>query len=249
MIILVTGASAGIGEKTVLKYAAQGHKVIACARRVEPLLSLQSKFPECILPLALDVSHYSEVEFFYNQLPSSWKPIDILVNNAGLALGLEPTQTSNIADWDKVIDVNNKGLLYMTHTVLPHMLKAGKGHIINIGSVAGSWPYYGGNVYGASKAFVKQFSLNLRTDLFGTPIRVTNIEPGLVSNTEFSFVRFKGDTEKSESVYKNKEALLPEDIAESIYWVSMLPTHVNINSLEIMPTSQSFAGLKVSDLS
>lgn len=245
MIVLVTGASAGIGEKTVIKFASLGHKVIAIARRVEPLLKLKEQFPEFILPLVLDVTDRKSVEALPQNLPQAWQDLDILVNNAGLARGVDLAQNANLSDWEEVIDTNNKGLVYMTRTLLPAMIKRNHGHIINIGSIAGSWPYKGGNVYGASKAFVKQFSLNLRTDLHGTALRVTNIEPGLVGETEFSYVRFKGDENKAKEVYNGTQALTPEDIAESIYWAGTQPKHVNINSIEIMPVTQTYAGLIV----
>ncbi len=245
MIVLVTGASAGIGEKTVIKFASLGHKVIAIARRVEPLLKLKEQFPEFILPLVLDVTDRKSVEVLPQNLPQAWQDIDILVNNAGLARGVDLAQDADLSDWEEVIDTNNKGLVYMTRTLLPSMLKRNHGHIINIGSIAGSWPYKGGNVYGASKAFVRQFSLNLRTDLHGTALRVTNIEPGLVGETEFSYVRFRGDENKAQELYKNTQALTPEDIAESIYWASAQPKHVNVNSIEIMPVAQTYAGLIV----
>lgn len=173
------------------------------------------------------------------------KKIDVLVNNAGLALGLDSAETANTDDWDIMIDTNVKGLVHMTRAILPGMVAANHGHIINIGSIAANWPYKGGNVYGATKAFVKQFSLNLRADLQGKKIRVTDIEPGLVSGTEFSYVRFKGDAEKVSETYKGTNALTAEDIAEAVLWVSTLPEHVNINILEMMPVCQSFAGLSI----
>ncbi|MCO5114521.1 MAG: SDR family NAD(P)-dependent oxidoreductase, partial [Bdellovibrionaceae bacterium] len=192
-----------------------------------------------------DVTDRKSVEVLPQNLPQAWQDIDILVNNAGLARGVDLAQDADLSDWEEVIDTNNKGLVYMTRTLLPSMLKRNHGHIINIGSIAGSWPYKGGNVYGASKAFVRQFSLNLRTDLHGTALRVTNIEPGLVGETEFSYVRFRGDENKAQELYKNTQALTPEDIAESIYWASAQPKHVNVNSIEIMPVAQTYAGLIV----
>ncbi|HBT13091.1 MAG TPA: NADP-dependent 3-hydroxy acid dehydrogenase, partial [Erwinia persicina] len=170
---------------------------------------------------------------------------DILVNNAGLALGIEPAQRASLEDWEDMIDTNNKGLVYMTRALLPAMVERNVGHIINIGSIAGSWPYPGGNVYGATKAFVRQFSFNLRTDLHGTALRVTDIEPGLVGGTEFSNVRFKGDDSRADSVYDGTEPLTPEDVTEAVWWVATLPKHVNISALEMMPVGQSQAGLRV----
>lgn len=168
-----------------------------------------------------------------------------MVNNAGLALGLEPAHKANIDDWDTMIDTNAKGLVNMTRAILPDMVERNVGHIINIGSTAANWPYAGGNVYGATKAFVKQFSLGLRADLHGTRVRVSDIEPGLVGGTEFSNVRFKGDNERVGKTYENANALSAVDIAEAVYWVATLPAHVNINTIEMMPVSQSFAPLSV----
>lgn len=246
VIVLITGATAGFGLSFAKRFIDQGHKVIATGRRKERLEALQKQYPDSLYPLVLDITDRGQVETIFTKLPKEWHNIDVLINNAGLALGLELSQNADLSDWETVIDTNNKGLLYMTRTILPQMLKQKRGHIINIGSVAGSWPYQGGNVYGASKAFVKQFSLNLRTDLHGTPIRVTNIEPGIVKDTEFSYVRFHGDEEKVKQTYAGTNALKPEDIAESVYWVATLPAHMNINSMEIMPVSQSFAGLMIS---
>ena len=192
-----------------------------------------------------DVSDEDAVNAMVAKIKAEVGSVDILVNNAGLALGLEPAHRASVEDWEDMIDTNNKGLVYMTRAVLPGMVERNRGHIINIGSTAGSWPYAGGNVYGATKAFVRQFSLNLRTDLHGTAVRVTDIEPGLVGGTEFSNVRFKGDDAKAEKAYENTQALTPEDVTEAVWWVATLPKHVNINTLEMMPVSQSFAGLSV----
>jgi 3-hydroxy acid dehydrogenase/malonic semialdehyde reductase len=167
------------------------------------------------------------------------------VNNAGLALGLEPAHRADLDDWERMVDTNIKGVMYMTRAILPGMVERNRGHIINIGSTAGTWPYAGGNTYGGTKAFVRQFSLNLRADLTGTRVRVTDVEPGLVSGTEFSQVRFHGDEEKAEKVYQNTEPLTAEDVADTVHWVATRPEHVNINSVELMPVYQSFAGLSV----
>ncbi len=245
MIILVTGATAGFGETITARFIDAGHKVIATGRRTERLEQLKEKYGDNVLPLQLDVRDRAAIEQAISTLPAEWKAIDILVNNAGLALGLEPAQSANADDWETMIDTNAKGLVLMTRAVLPGMVERNKGHVINIGSTAGSWPYQGGNVYGATKAFVRQFSLNLRTDLQGTAVRVTNIEPGLVGGTEFSNVRFKGDDGKASSVYDGTQALTPEDVTEAVFWVSALPAHVNINTLEMMPVSQTYGGLKV----
>jgi len=245
MIILVTGATAGFGESITRRFVQQGHKVIATGRRLERLQELKDELGESIITLQLDVRNRAAIEQAMEQLPAEWRNIDILVNNAGLALGMEPAHKADADDWETMIDTNNKGLVYMTRAVLPGMVERNRGHIINIGSTAGNWPYAGGNVYGATKAFVRQFSLNLRADLHKTAIRVTDIEPGLVGGTEFSNVRFKGDDGKVEKTYENANALTPEDVTEAVWWVATLPKHVNINTLEMMPVSQSFAGLSV----
>lgn len=245
MIVLITGATAGFGEAFARKFIENGHTVIGTGRRIERLAKLQKEFGSKFFPLALDMTDSPAVDNVINSLPESLREIDVLVNNAGLALGLEPAHKASLEDWEDMIDTNNKGLVYMTRAVLPGMVERNRGHIINIGSVAGAWPYAGGNVYGATKAFVRQFSLNLRTDLHGTALRVTDIEPGLVGGTEFSNVRFKGDDAKAEKAYENTQALTPEDVTEAVWWVATLPKHVNINTLELMPVSQTFAGLNV----
>lgn len=245
MIILVTGATAGFGESITRRFVANGHKVIATGRRQDRLQTLKDELGDNILTVQLDVRNRAAIEEMMEGLPAHWRDIDILVNNAGLALGLEPAHKASVEDWENMIDTNNKGLIYMTRAVLPGMVGRNRGHIINIGSTAGSWPYAGGNVYGATKAFVRQFSLNLRTDLHGTAVRVTDIEPGLVGGTEFSSVRFKGDEEKAGKAYENTLALTPEDVTEAVWWVATLPPHVNINTLEMMPVSQSYAGLSI----
>jgi len=245
MIVFVTGATAGFGQSITRRFIAQGHKVIATGRRQERLDALQQEFGESIYTLVLDVRDRAGIDAAIASLPAEWRNIDILVNNAGLALGIEPAQRASLEDWEDMIDTNNKGLVYMTRALLPAMVERNVGHIINIGSIAGSWPYPGGNVYGATKAFVRQFSFNLRTDLHGTALRVTDIEPGLVGGTEFSNVRFKGDDNRAGSVYDGTEPLTPEDVTEAVWWVATLPKHVNISALEMMPVGQSQAGLRV----
>ncbi|MCU5772420.1 bifunctional NADP-dependent 3-hydroxy acid dehydrogenase/3-hydroxypropionate dehydrogenase YdfG [Erwiniaceae bacterium BAC15a-03b] len=245
MIIFVTGATAGFGQSITRRFIADGHKVIATGRRVERLQALKDELGDNLFTLQLDVRDRAGIETALAGLPAEWRNIDILVNNAGLALGIEPAHKANLDDWEDMIDTNNKGLVYMTRALLPAMVERNIGHIINIGSIAGSWPYAGGNVYGATKAFVRQFSLNLRTDLHGTALRVTDIEPGLVGGTEFSNVRFKGDDDKAGKVYDGTTALTAEDVTEAVHWVANLPKHVNINTLEMMPVSQTLAGLKV----
>lgn len=245
MIVFVTGATAGFGQSITRRFIAQGHKVIATGRRQERLDALKQEFGDSIYTLVLDVRDRDGINTQLASLPAEWRDIDILVNNAGLALGIEPAQRASLEDWEDMIDTNNKGLVYMTRALLPAMVARNVGHIINIGSIAGSWPYPGGNVYGATKAFVRQFSFNLRTDLHGTALRVTDIEPGLVGGTEFSNVRFKGDDSRADSVYDGTEPLTPEDVTEAIWWVATLPKHVNISALEMMPVGQSQAGLRV----
>ncbi|EPF17048.1 NADP-dependent 3-hydroxy acid dehydrogenase YdfG [Cedecea davisae] len=245
MIVLVTGATAGFGESITRRFIKNGHKVIATGRRQERLIELKEELGDNLMTLQLDVRNRAAIEEALASLPGAWQQIDILVNNAGLALGMEPAHKANVDDWETMIDTNNKGLVYMTRAVLPGMVERNRGHIINIGSTAGSWPYAGGNVYGATKAFVRQFSLNLRTDLHKTAVRVTDIEPGMVGGTEFSNVRFKGDDDMAGKTYENANALTPEDVTEAVWWVATLPKHVNINTLEMMPVSQSFAGLSI----
>ncbi|CAG75155.1 probable oxidoreductase [Pectobacterium atrosepticum SCRI1043] len=245
MIIFVTGATAGFGESITRKFISAGHKVIATGRRQERLDALKAELGDALYPLKLDVRDRQAIEQAVASLPAEWRAIDVLVNNAGLALGLEPAHKASVDDWENMIDTNNKGLVFMTRALLPDMVDRNIGHVINIGSTAGNWPYAGGNVYGASKAFVQQFSLGLRADLSGTRVRVTNIEPGLVGGTEFSAVRFKGNDDKVSKTYDNTTPLTAEDVSEAVFWVATLPAHVNINTLEMMPVSQSFAGLSV----
>ena len=240
MIVLVTGATAGFGECITRRFIENGHKVIATGRRQERLQELKEELGDRLYTAQLDVRNRASIEEMLDALPAEWRDIDVLVNNAGLALGLEPAHKASVEDWENMIDTNNKGLVYMTRAVLPGMVERNRGHIINIGSTAGSWPYAGGNVYGATKAFVRQFSLNLRTDLHGTAIRVTDIEPGLVGGTEFSNVRFKGDDDRANKLYQGAHAIKPEDIANTVSWIAGQPEHVNINRIEIMPVSQSF---------
>lgn len=240
-IALVTGASAGFGKAIAEKLVSDGYRVIASARRLEKLQSLQAQLGEQnVYPLQMDISQTQAIDEALASLPKEWREIDILVNNAGLALGLDKAYEADFSDWLTMINTNIVGLTYLTRQILPDMVKRNTGMIINLGSTAGTFPYPGANVYGASKAFVKQFSLNLRADLAGTKIRVTNIEPGLCEGTEFSNVRFKGDDERAEKLYDGAHAIKPEDIANTVSWVASQPSHVNINRIEIMPVSQSF---------
>ncbi|TLD85367.1 SDR family oxidoreductase [Helicobacter sp. MIT 11-5569] len=243
MIVLITGASSGFGRAIAKKFGENGHKVIALARRKERLESLQREIPQCeILPC--DICDKVALKNSLASLPKEFQSIDVLVNNAGLALGIEPAQICDFDDWERMIAVNISALSFLTHLILPQMVERKSGHIITLGSIAGKYPYPGGNVYGATKAFVRQFALGLRADLAGTNVRVSDIEPGL-AESEFSLVRFKGDEERAKALYKGSNALQPQDIAEAVYWVSTLPKHVNINTLEMMPTTQSFSALSV----
>jgi 3-hydroxy acid dehydrogenase/malonic semialdehyde reductase len=239
--LLITGATSGFGEACARRFAEDGWGLILVGRRKSRLSALQEKLSgkTSLHILGLDVRHQEAVMSGLTQLPEKFSKIDVLINNAGLALGLEPAPESDMSDWNTMVDTNIKGLMYCTRAVLPGMVERNRGHIVNIGSVAGDWPYPGGNVYGATKAFVKQFSRNLRADLFGTGIRVTNIEPGL-AETEFSVIRFKGDAEKASKVYEGTQPITAEDIAEMIHWVVGLPAHININRLEIMPVCQTW---------
>ena len=245
MIVFVTGASAGFGAAIARKFVQAGHRVIATARRQDRLEALAAELGDALLPLELDVRDRAAVEALPAALPPEFAAVDVLVNNAGLALGLEPAQRASLDDWQTMIDTNCTGLVQVTRALLPGMVERNRGHVFNLGSVAGSWPYAGGNVYGATKAFVRQFSLNLRADLAGTALRVTDVEPGLCGGTEFSNVRFHGDDEKAAKVYQDVQALTADDIADTIHWIATRPAHVNVNTIELMPVAQSFAGLTI----
>jgi 3-hydroxy acid dehydrogenase / malonic semialdehyde reductase len=242
--VFVTGASSGFGAAVARRFAADGARVIAAARRADRLTSLVSELGPQVHPLTLDVRDRSGVAAAVAGLPEEFGAVDLLVNNAGLALGLGPAQDADLDDWDQMIDTNCKGLVYCTRAILPGMVARGRGHVINLGSVAGAYPYPGGNVYGGSKAFVHQFSLNLRSDLHGTGVRVTCVEPGM-ADTEFSLVRFSGDQAKADNVYAGMQPMTADDIAESIHWAATMPQHVNVNTIELMATAQSFAPFQV----
>jgi len=245
-LVIITGASSGFGLASAKKFAANGWLVIAAARREDILKKLQQELGEehCKIH-SLDVTSEESIASFVAFVKALNSNIDVLVNNAGLALGLSPAHQADLSDWQTMIETNIMGLARMTRAILPLMVEQKTGHIVNLGSIAGSYPYPGANVYGATKAFVEQFSLNLRADLGGTGVRVTNIEPGL-AHTEFSEVRFHGNKDKADQIYDGVEPLLGDDIAESIYWCANLPQHVNINRLEIMPTCQAFSPLSIS---
>ncbi len=243
--ILITGATAGFGAAFARRFIRDGHRVIATGRRVERLQGLAAELGENLLPLALDVTDKQAIAAFPAALPEGWTQIDVLVNNAGLALGLSPAWQADLEDWDTMIATNVTGLVHMTRAILPQMVARNDGIILNLGSVAGVYPYPGGHVYGGTKAFVQQFSLNLRADLVGRNIRVTDIEPGMAGGSEFSLVRFSGDQSRAESVYQGITPLNPDDIAETAAWLISLPQHMNINRIEMMPTCQANAAFAV----
>lgn len=245
MIVFVTGATAGFGRAIAERFIAEGAKVIASGRRAERLAELAEALGPNLLPLELDVRDAAAVQAAVDGLPEAFAAVDVLVNNAGLALGLEPADRALLDDWDTMIDTNVRGLVYVTRALLPGMVARGRGHVVNMGSIAATYPYPGGNVYGATKAFVRQFSLNLRADLVGRGVRVTDIEPGLCGGTEFSTVRFHGDADRAAAVYEGVQPLTAEDVAEAVRWVATLPAHVNINTLEMMPTCQAAGPLAI----
>jgi 3-hydroxy acid dehydrogenase/malonic semialdehyde reductase len=242
--VFVTGASSGFGAAIARRFAAAGARVVAAARRADRLRDLAAELGPRVLPVTLDVRDRAAVAEVAGGLPAGFAEIDVLVNNAGAALGLAPAQDADTGDWEQMIDTNCKGLAYCTRAVLPGMVARRRGHVVNLGSVAGTYPYPGGNAYGGSKAFVHQFSLNLRSDLHGTGVRVTCVEPGM-ADTEFSLVRFGGDQAKADAVYAGMHPLTGDDIAEAVYWAATLPPHVNVNTIELMPVAQSFAPFQV----
>jgi NADP-dependent 3-hydroxy acid dehydrogenase YdfG len=239
--IFITGASAGFGAACARAFATGGNRLILTARRIDPLLKLQEELSANseILIIPLDVRDREAVQRGIEGLPERFRAIDILINNAGLALGLEPAHQTDPDDWDTMVDTNIKGVMYCTRFVLPGMVERNNGHIVNISSTAGAWPYPGGNVYGGTKAFVTQFSRNLRCDLLGTRVRVSCIQPGM-AETEFSKVRFKGNDQQAAGVYQGTEPLTAEDIAATVQWVTSQPPHVNVNTLELMSIDQTW---------
>lgn len=243
--VMITGASSGFGAETARLFAKKQYKLILLARRLDRLEEIQKEYANVAMHLiSVDVRKRESLFRALSEIPKGFNEIDVLVNSAGLALGLEPADEVDIDDWETMIDTNIKGLIYCCRQLLPMMVSRGQGQIINIGSTAGNWPYPGGNVYGATKAFVKQFSNNLRADLLEKNIRVTNIEPGL-AETEFSIVRFKGDQKKADNVYTGMNPLTGQDIADIVSWVVERPAHVNVNSIEVMPSCQAWGALKV----
>lgn len=245
MIILITGATAGFGAEMARKFVHHGHQVIAAGRRKDRLDTLAAELGPALLPVVMDVTSKASITDTLAALPQDWQAIDVLINNAGLALGIEPAHLASLEDWETMIETNCKGLVSMTRLVLPGMVERGRGLVINLGSIAGAYPYPGGNAYGATKAFVDQFTLNLRADLVGTGVRATNIAPGLCGGTEFSNVRLKGNDAAAAKVYEGTVPLTAADIADTAYWIATLPPHVNINYIEMMPTCQGFSPLTI----
>ncbi|WP_019408637.1 SDR family oxidoreductase [Pseudomonas psychrophila] len=245
--VFITGATSGFGEACARRFAAAGWSLVLTGRRQERLHSLADELSARVevLPLVLDVRDRAAMQYAIEQLPPSFSTLRGLINNAGLALGTTPAPQCSLDDWETMVDTNIKGLLFSTRLLLARLIAYGAGAgIVNLGSIAGNWPYPGSHVYGASKAFVRQFSLNLRCDLQGTGVRVTNLEPGLCES-EFSRVRFAGDQAKYDSVYAGAQAVQPADIAETIFWILNQPKHININSLELMPVSQSWSNFAI----
>ena len=243
-VILITGATSGIGRAAARRFAGAGWKVIATGRRQERLDELVAELgADVVHPLVFDIRDEAAIDAALDALPAGFRDIDVLINNAGLALGTAAAQDADLDQWRQMIDTNITGLVTITRRLLPRLI-ARKGAILNISSVAATYPYKGGNAYGGTKAFVRQFSLGLRADLHGTGVRVTSIEPGM-TETEFTLVRTGGDQGASDALYDGATPMTGEDIAETLFWVASLPAHLNINALELMPVSQSFAGFQV----
>ena len=238
-VVFITGATAGFGLATARRFVNDGTRVVATGRRGDRLQALREELGDLVLPVELDVRDRAAVERVAATLPAPFDAVDVVVNNAGLALGMEGAQNASLDEWEAMIDTNVKGLMYVTRALLTGMVARDRGHIVNLGSTAAEFPYPGGNVYGGTKAFVYQFSLNLRADLLGTQIRVTDIEPGLCGGTEFSGVRFRGDEAKAAAVYDGTTPLTADDVADTIHWVATRPAHVNINSVQMMPVCQA----------
>ena len=240
---LITGATSGFGRATAQRFAAEGWNVIATGRRADRLQALHDSLGECVHTLAFDMRDGDAMQAALATLPDDFRNVDLLVNNAGLALGTAPAQGADLDQWRQMIDTNITSLVTLTHALLPGLIER-RGAIVNISSIAATYPYTGGNVYGATKAFVSQFSLGLRSDLHGTGVRVTSIEPGL-AETEFTLVRTSGNQSASDQLYAGAQPITDADIADTIWWVANLPPHLNINRLEVMPVSQSFAGFQI----
>lgn len=238
-VVFITGATSGFGAAAARRYVAAGGKVIATGRRGDRLADLQRELgaDNCHV-IELDVRDRAAMEKAVTAIPAPFDAINIVLANAGLALGLQPAAEADLDDWQTMIDTNVSGLVYTVRLLLPGMIERGGGHVVTLGSVAGEYAYPGGSVYAASKAFVKHFALAIRSDLQGKNVRVTDIEPGL-TETEFSVVRFKGDEQKAGNVYQGTRAMNADDIAESIFWATSLPAHVNVNKIQLMATTQA----------
>ncbi len=242
--LLVTGATAGFGAAILERFVSNGWRAVATGRRAERLQALVARHgADRVHAAAFDIRDGDAMQAALDAIPAPFRGVDLLVNNAGLALGTAPAQRADLAQWRQMIDTNVTALATMTYKLLPKLIER-RGAVVNISSIAGSYPYPGGNVYGATKAFVTQFSLNLRSDLHGTGVRVTSIEPGL-AETEFTLVRTGGDRGASDALYAGAHPITADDIAESTWWVANLPPHLNVNRLEVMPVSQSLAGLQI----
>ncbi|WP_127090720.1 SDR family NAD(P)-dependent oxidoreductase [Aquabacter cavernae] len=244
LTVLITGATSGIGAATVRRFAGAGARIVAVGRRVERLEALAAEFPGLIHPVVLDVRDWAATQAAIAALPEPFAAYNVVFANAGLALGLEPAHQVAMDDWRDMVDTNITGLLNTVRAALPGMVERKEGHVVFTGSVAGDYPYPGGNTYGATKAFVKQFSLGLWADVSGTGVRVTNIEPGL-TETEFSLVRFKGDETRAEKIYNGTAPMTGEDIAEQVFFACSVPRHVNINRIQAMASVQGFSPLTI----
>ncbi|MDA0237238.1 MAG: SDR family NAD(P)-dependent oxidoreductase [Proteobacteria bacterium] len=242
-IALITGATAGFGKSAVKQFIENGWKVIATGRREERLAVLKEQYGDALHYLTFDIQDSNKINASIDSLPIEFKNIDLLINNAGLALGTAPAQRCDLEQWNTMVDTNIRGLMSLTHKVLPTLIEQ-RGAVINISSVAASYPYPGGNVYGGTKAFVVQFTLGLRSDLHGTGVRVTCVEPGM-SETEFTLVRTKGDQSASDKLYAGANPMTGDDIAQTLYWIATLPPHMNINRVELMPVNQSFSPFQI----
>jgi len=241
---LITGATSGFGAASARRFAKAGWRIIVTGRRADRLEALSKELGRGnVHPAAFDMRKPEAIDAALNALPASFRDVDLLINNARLALGTAPVQNASVEQWHQMIETNITGLVTLTHKLVPTLI-ARKGEIINISSVAASYPYPGGNVYGGTKAFVSQFSLGLRSDLHGTGVRVTSFEPGM-TETEFTLVRTGGNQEASDKLYKGANPMTPEDIAEVLFWIASLPPHMNINRIELMPVSQSFSPFQV----